>query len=88
MALDSTPIGLLAAELMGRISEGHPNAKLLDAIVIVEVEETDEDGERFTFIQHKATTNRISTCLGLLEMTKDGISGMVEWPFEDEDDDD
>ena len=85
MPIDPSPIGRIAEELMDAVAEERPEARILDAIVIVEVE-SEEDGETYTVVRHKATTNRISTTLGLLEMTIDGISGMREW-YEDDDED-
>jgi len=64
--MDTTPLGKLVAEIMEVIEEGHgPDAKLTDAMVIVEVET--EDGE---VCRVRSLGKRYTSDLGLVERAR------------------
>lgn len=72
MSVDTTAVGQLAARLMEEVEAEYPNARLLDATLIVEVA-FERDGEPMTAAEYRCTSERASVALGQIRLTENAI---------------
>lgn len=85
--VDLSRVGDLALELAedlveNRDTELGPDVKLLDALIIVELDLGDGSGR--TIIRHRSTTERLALVVGLVTFVK---AYLTEWDDVDDDDD-
>lgn len=67
MAIDATIVGRVAAELMEQLEQQHPDAEVVEAMVIVELGGiTDDDGDEITATRWACSTDRHVIKLGLV----------------------
>jgi hypothetical protein len=95
MAIDSTPVGILAARLMDDIAREHKDrATLRAAIVIVDIGVVDEDGDGWTHVRWKMAsagdgwnTDMASSAYaaGIVAMAQVGLT-VGQYAEEDDDD--
>jgi hypothetical protein len=85
MSIDSSKIGVAAAELMEAIERDHPEGKLVDVIVIAEIglSQADDGSHDYAAFRWAGSSKRASVDAGLCAQALEGLTTSHPPPDDD-----